>query len=174
MWHDSRLIKRTTSLNIKDIVKGLTMLKKVSVIASVMLLTACSISQKIDPVAIPKEGELCIIKNPEVRDGFLYQYESALSSKGIPYVVVSKNSVPKTCEWTSTYIAHWSWDLALYMSYAEIKVFHKGRLDGQAIYDSTGGGANLNKFIDAETKIRELVDELMHIESASLYFRTFG
>ena len=72
----------------------------------------------------------------------------------------------KNCEWTLTYTARWTWDLALYMSYAEIKVFKNGKLDGEAMYDSTRGGANMSKFIDSEPKIRELVEELMQRESA--------
>jgi hypothetical protein len=60
------------------------------------------------------------------------------------------------------------------MSYAEIKIFHNRSLDGEAKYDSTRGGANMSKFIDAESKIRELLEELMQIKSSSLFFRTFG
>lgn len=88
--------------------------------------------------------------------------------------MVTESSVPESCEWTSTYVARWSWDLALYMSYAEIKVFHKGSLDGEAKYDSTKGSANMGKFIDAEPKIRELVNQLMQVESASLFSRKYG
>ena len=53
------------------------------------------------------------------------------------------------------------WDIALYMAYAAIKVYHNGKLDGEAIYDSRSGGGNFSKFIDAEPKIRELVEQLM-------------
>ena len=150
------------------------MLKKVSAITSIIFLSACSITQNIEPAQISKGSELCIIENTDVREGFLKEYQSVLSSKGIPNRLVSENSVPESCEWTSTYIARWTWDLSLYMSYAEIKVFHNGSLDGEAKYDSTKGGANMSKFIDAEPKIRELVNELMQIKSASLFFRRFG
>jgi hypothetical protein len=150
------------------------MFKKFSATISIMLISACSITQNIEPAEISKGSELCIIENPDVREGFLKEYQSVLSSKGIPHRLVSENSVPDSCEWTSTYIARWTWDLSLYMSYAEIKVFHKGSLDGEAKYDSTKGGANMSKFIDAEPKIRELVNQLMQIQSASLFFRKYG
>lgn len=149
-------------------------IKKTAVLAGVFLIASCSINQSIEPSQITKENELCIIENSAVRVGFLKEYKLALSKKGIPYHVVNESSVPKSCEWTSTYIARWTWDLALYMSYAEIKVFHNGSLDGEALYDSTRGGANMNKFIDAETKIQELVDELMKLETAALFYRVFG
>lgn len=50
--------------------------------------------------------------------------------------------------------------MATYMAYAEIKVNDNGKPIGEAIYDSTNGSGNLGKFISAETKIKELVDQL--------------
>ncbi|WP_299981874.1 Sbal_3080 family lipoprotein [uncultured Pseudoteredinibacter sp.] len=150
------------------------MLRKLSLLACMGLVSACSITQNIEPAEISQGAELCIIENPDVREGFLKEYKSVLSSRGIPFKVVSETSVPETCEWTSTYVARWTWDLSLYMSYAEIKIFNKGSLDGEAIYDSTRGGANMSKFIDAEPKIRELVNQLLQFKSASLFYRDFG
>lgn len=150
------------------------MIKELVVLVGVLLMTSCSINQNIEPSQITQENELCIIENRAVREGFLKEYKLALSKKGIPYRVVNESSVPESCQWTSTYIARWTWDLALYMSYTEIKVFHNGSLDGKALYDSTRGGANMSKFIDAETKIQELVDELMQLETAALFYRAFG
>ena len=53
-----------------------------------------------------------------------------------------------------------SWDLTIFMSYANIRVYKNGVLEGEALYDATGGGLTLSKFIDAETKVRELVNQL--------------
>ena len=50
--------------------------------------------------------------------------------------------------------------MALYMVYAEINVYHNGASIGEAEYDAWNGGASLGKFIDAESKISELVDQL--------------
>lgn len=149
------------------------MFKKSVVFTLVALLSACSITQDIEPAELSRGAELCIIENTDVREGFLKEYQAVLSSKSIPHSLVSEDAVPDSCEWTSTYVARWTWDLSLYLSYAEIKVFHRGSLDGEATYDSTRGGANMSKFIDAEPKIRELVDQLIQIKSASLYFRKF-
>jgi hypothetical protein len=60
----------------------------------------------------------------------------------------------------STYTARWGWDVALYMKYAEIKVYQSATLIGEAVYDATWGGGRLDKFINAENKIREVVEEL--------------
>lgn len=148
--------------------KGLVLI----VVAS--LLTACSITQNVEPAQLVSQQPLCIIENPNVRQGFLNEYAAALTDKGIPHQIVNARTVPASCEWTSTYTASWTWDLALYMSYAEIKVFHRGQLDGEAIYDSRRGGGNLSKFIDAEEKVRELVNELIQLKTASLRFLKVG
>lgn len=145
------------------------MKKIILFLAISFLITSCSIKQVVEQAEIPQEVELCIIENPAVREGFLEEFKLVLSEKKIPYKIVSESAVPSDCEWTTTYTGLWTWDMALYMSYAEIKVFHNGSLDGQAIYDSTMGGANMGKFIDAKTKIRELVNELMQYKSSALF-----
>ncbi|PSL16650.1 hypothetical protein CLV44_10148 [Marinobacterium halophilum] len=64
--------------------------------------------------------------------------------------------------------------MALYMSFAEIQIHKDGMLQGQALYDSTHGGANMGKFIDAENKIKELVGSLLTVKTAAIFNRFFG
>ena len=61
------------------------------------------------------------------------------------------------CNAVAYYVANWRWDLALYMAYANIwiKDVETNEKIAQASY-RTGGG--LDKFIDAEEKIIELID----------------
>ncbi|MFV7772362.1 MULTISPECIES: Sbal_3080 family lipoprotein [Shewanella] len=144
-------------------------MKKIFLVFTVLMMTtACSIKQRVDPVQVGRSDEVCIQKNPDVRQGFLAEVEKVLTEKQIKYRVLEQLDAAQQCEWTATYTANWAWDLALYMVYAEIKVFHQGRLDGEAIYDARRGGANMNKFIDAEPKIRELIEELIKQKQASL------
>ena len=151
------------------------MFKKVFLIAaSLSILSACTITQEVEPAELEQNVNVCIIENPEVREGFLEELTSVLAAKNISHMVVNGSSIPDECKWTATYTARWSWDMSLYMAYAEIKVFHNGSLDGKAVYDSTGGSGNMNKFIKAEEKIKELVDELMQMKSASVFGRYFG
>ena len=123
-------------------------------------LSSCAINQTVEPADIATDAVVCIVENPDVREGFLAELKKVLDEKHINYRVVDKQE-SLNCEWTATYLGRWNWDLALYMSYAEIKIYKNGQLDGEAIYDASRGGANLGKFIDAETKIRELVDSLI-------------
>lgn len=139
-----------------------------------LFLSSCSIKQTVEPAELEREAQVCVVKNSAVRASFLDALENILLEKDISYKLVDKENTPKECEWTVTYVAKWSWDLALYMSYAEIKVLHNGVLDGEAIYDSTLGGANMNKFIDAEEKLRELVNELLEYKTTLLFRPRFG
>jgi len=137
----------------------------IMLIAIMLLISGCTISQHVEQAEISNDAEVCIIENDAVREGFLPELEKVLHEKGIRYVVTDRQYANQNCQWTVTYVARWSWDLTIYMSYAEIKVFKNGMLDGEAIYDSTRGGANMSKFINAEPKIRELVEQLMQRES---------
>jgi len=121
---------------------------------------ACTITQTVDPVDQVATNEVCIIENPQVRDGFLPELQNSLRSKNAQVRVLSATAATTDCVIVATYVARWKWDLAMYMSYAEINVFHNGQVAGKALYDATKGSGNMGKFIDAEPKIRELVDEL--------------
>lgn len=135
--------------------------KRLCLFLSILALTtSCAINQSVEPSDVEEDAVICIIEDADVREGFLEELTKVLDEKNVNYRVVDKQTALE-CEWTMTYLGRWTWDLSLYMSYAEIKVFHNGQLDGEAVYDSTQGGFNLNKFIDAEPKIRELVEELM-------------
>jgi len=128
----------------------------------------CAITQHVDPIAAAPTPEVCIIENPDVREGFLSEYKATLHTRGYEVRVLPRDASLDACTVTSTYVARWSWDVTIYMAYAEIKVFVNGELAGQALYDSRRGSANLDKFIDAEPKIRELVSELFPARSEPL------
>ena len=130
-------------------------------------LFGCTITQEVDPITAPPTSEVCIIENPAVRKGFLETYESALAQRGYRVRLLSKGAYLDGCVVTSTYVARWSWDLGLYMSYARIMVFTNGQQVGEALYDARSGSGSMRKFIDAEPKIRELVDELFPARSVS-------
>jgi hypothetical protein len=137
------------------------MYKSVVVLSAVFLISACTIKQVVEPSDLDQDAVLCIVENPEVREGFLQELKDVLDSKRILYSLGDTQQANSDCEWSLTYTANWRWDLALYMAYANIKIYRNGVLDGEATYDSSGGGANMGKFIDAETKIRELLDQLL-------------
>lgn len=132
-----------------------------TLIASATILGGCAIHQTVKPIENAKnEKQICIIENPTVKPGFIEAYKRSLSEKGYIVRQLPPSASIVECTITSTYNATWRWDLALYMAYAEIKVYGNGKPIGEAKYDSQRGGANMGKFIDADKKIQELTNQL--------------
>ena len=125
------------------------------------VINGCSIRQTVKPVELSGQPmEICIIKTEKVRPAFLDAYSDALKAKSVQVRTIGESANLNDCTITSTYTAHWGWDLAMYMKYAEIKVYRGVALVGLAVYDATWGGGRPDKFINAENKIHELVDQL--------------
>jgi len=135
-------------------------------ISALMMTGACSIQEHIVPVTFSRTAtrEVCIREHAATRETFLAEYQRVLEQRGFQVRVVPENSPLTTCPIMTTYIARWSWDLTIYMSYAELHVYDNGVDVGRAVYDSRSGGARMDKFIDAETKIRQLVDQLFIVQ----------
>lgn len=123
--------------------------------------SGCSIKREVKPIDRPIEKEVCIIEDDTVREGFLKTYVNTLEEMGYIVKVIPKNSDKTSCKITSTYIGKWSWDLAIYLSYAKIDVYKDSKLVGSAMYDSTAGGGRIfDKFGSGSKIIRSLVEEL--------------
>lgn len=125
-----------------------------------VLVSGCAIHQTVKPVERFGGKQICIVENSAVKPGFVESYKRALTSKGYSVRQLPASASMTECEIVSTYMASWRWDLALYMAYAEIKVYNNGKPTGEAKYDAQRGGANMSKFIDADKKIAELVNQL--------------
>ena len=133
---------------------------RITAVALSIGLVGCAIQQHVRPVEAIADRQICVIDNPAVRASFVEAYKRSLTGKGYEVRQVPASTPITGCGTTSTYSANWRWDLAMYMAYAEIRVFSGGKQVGDAKYDSMGGGANMNKFIDADRKIQELVDQM--------------
>jgi|SRR5262245_30065561 hypothetical protein len=136
--------------------------RSVWLLALLVLTTGCSITQEVKPVTPAQlaSKEICVRENVDVRPGFLEAYKGALENKGFSVRVLEPTTGVTACPLLSTYSANWRWDFTLYMAYAEMRVYRDGNEIGKAVYDSTVGGLNMNKFIKADEKVRELVDQL--------------
>ena len=132
----------------------------VVVVILTFILSGCAIHQKVTSVERFQEKQVCVIENPAVKVGFLQSYKRALSNKGYTVKQLPPSASLIECAITSTYSANWRWDLATYMAFAEIKVYNNGKPIGEVKYDAMRGGANMSKFIDADKKITELVNQL--------------
>ena len=134
--------------------------KLVFLVMPLLLLSGCNIKQNVQPATTLKTKEVCIINNPPVRAGFLTAYRQELHKKGYKTKIIAENSPLTSCRVVSTYMGKWSWDMAIYLSYANINVYQYGKLVGNATYDSRSGSGNMSKFIHADEKIQELTRQL--------------
>ncbi|SHN66363.1 Sbal_3080 family lipoprotein [Desulfovibrio litoralis] len=133
---------------------------KLSFLVCLLFLTACSIKQTVEPITVQTDKTICIVEDPDVKEGFLQTYQQVLRERGYFFKVVHQGDSLQNCAITSTYTGLWRWDLALYLAYARIEVLQDGRRIGLAEYDSLSAGVNMGKFVRGETKIRELVEKL--------------
>ncbi|WP_028115238.1 Sbal_3080 family lipoprotein [Ferrimonas senticii] len=142
-------------------------------VATALTLSGCAARQDITGFTQPqKPTEVCIAKHDAVRDGFLRAMERGFAANGTTTKVISASYPQKhaayqpqisdadkqQCQVIAYYTANWAWDLATYLAYANIWVTDNQQNPlGQASY-RTGGG--LDKFIDAEAKVIELISSM--------------
>jgi len=134
---------------------------KIVLLLTIFLIAGCSstVKQTVKPFKQANVSNICLIDNPKVKQSFRDVYKSALESKGFTVRIIDKDSNSDACEVTSRYTARWGWDLALYLSYAQLKIFNKGKESGEAVYKVVFVGAT-GKFINTQEKIYELVSQL--------------
>jgi len=128
-------------------------------------LCGCTITQTAQPVLLSGEennGQICVIENPRVFQGFLPAYRSALESRGFSVTVLKPASPVTSCALTSTYTALRSWDFVTYMSHAVIAVYRDGATAGGARYDAPKAGFALTFRIyeSTESKVATMVAQL--------------
>lgn len=107
--------------------------------------------------------QICIINNPKVTiDGFNQSIVRSFARYDINARVYPENSKPALCETVMNYTALRTWDVVTYMSYAKFTLLKDGRIASEAEFRLRGkGGLALNKWRSTDTKIDELVDQLV-------------
>lgn len=137
-------------------------IKSINFIAATLIagLTGCAIHQNVKTVERFEGKQICVVENPAVKFDFLESLKKSLEARSFTVKMLPPAAALRDCPITVTYTANWRWDLAMYMAYAEIKVYNNGQPAGEAVYDSLRGGFNMNKFIKGENKIAELVNQL--------------
>lgn len=92
-------------------------------------------------------------------DGFQPEVQRQIEAKHIPTKVYT-GARPAECSHYVEYTANWQWDMAMYLTYAEFRVYDARGLTGSAFYDARRGGGRLDKFGHTADKIRPLIDQL--------------
>ena len=130
-------------------------------VLSLLTVAGCSITTHVDPLPPSTIPSLCIADNPKVfSKQFLPTMQAQLARRGIA-TTVYEGAPPAGCTMHVEWEAHWSWDIALYLEYADIKVYDGDALVGRATYDARGGDARLDKFGRGDEKLAKLLDQLL-------------
>ena len=106
--------------------------------------------------------QVCIVQNPRVEvSDFVDVLRDGFDRHGIASSVVASEDA-KPCDATLTYTALRTWDLAPYLSHAELRLWRDGRQIGSANYHLNGGGGlPLMKWQGTKTKMDPVIDQLL-------------
>jgi hypothetical protein len=105
---------------------------------------------------------VCIQENPKVKvDDFVSVLQQGFDRHGLSTEVFS-GPPPPNCEYILTYTALRSWDMAPYLSHAELRLEKDGRQVGHAVYHLRGkGGLSPAKWQGTKEKMDPVIDELL-------------
>jgi hypothetical protein len=129
---------------------------------AVAILTGCT-SVQVRPLdASAPLKQVCIVQNPKVEvSDFVDVLRDGFDRHGIASTVVSATG-GGSCEVTVTYTALRTWDMAPYLSHAELRLWREGRQIGSATYHLDGGGGlSLMKWQGTKTKMDPVIDQLL-------------
>lgn len=105
---------------------------------------------------------ICIEENPKVIvSDFVSTLEQVIENHLIT-TEIYRDRKPDHCEFTLQYTAMRSWDMAPYLSHAEIRLYRDRQRIGYAEYHLRGkGGFSLMKWASVESKLTPVVNELL-------------
>src|SRR5262245_51036775 len=97
--------------------KGLDMsIRRITFLAPLLLLPACTITTHIDPLPHDAIKAVCIKENTAVwSKDFLPALRHQFEVHGITTRMYTDNA-PADCQYHVEYEANWSWDLAVYLA----------------------------------------------------------
>jgi hypothetical protein len=125
-------------------------------------LTGCAINTTVKPVpATTPLQRLCILHNDDIfMDAFEPLVQQIVREHGLDAPIVHP-PLPADCRYRMEYAATWRWDLAMYLQFAEFRLYDGPDKIGEGQYDARLGEMNLGKFGHTEEKIRPVLDGLL-------------
>lgn len=134
---------------------------RISILNVLLLLVACA-GPRYSGSAIPQEilssnPDVLSIKDKETREGFQNAVESWLTANSQNYVVKPESSQYDPEKLTIEYVGYWKWDLALYLSKAEIEAFYEGQRVSKVEFIAPNS-LNTNKWGNGEARIKLMLD----------------
>jgi hypothetical protein len=127
-------------------------------------LSACT-SVHVRPVddARHKLAHVCIQENPAVLIAdFLTVVQEGFERHGLSTEIYRAGIAPRQCEYMLTYTARQSWDMARYLSTAELTLWRGSELVSRGDYHLRGkGGFSLMKWQGTKAKIDPVIDQML-------------
>lgn len=136
-------------------------IKCISIVFLVVMLSACTISQNVSPV-----GDSIFIEKVYVKDNpkahmkeLVNELVTQIDELGF-YSEKFEGNRPLDATHYIEYTANWAWDMAMYLTFFEAKLYDGAKLIGEVSYDARRGGGNMGKFGRTAEKIKPLLTEL--------------
>ncbi len=126
-----------------------------------LTLAACTITTHVDPVPAKSLSAVCIKENDQVwSKEFLPTLQAEFSRYGIQ-TVVYQGTCPAECRHHVEYTASWYWDVAVYLQYADVRVYDNDNLIGRATYDARNAWARPDKLGSTKGKLAQIMSDLL-------------
>lgn len=140
------------------------------ILSILIIITGCA-SPKYSGTGIPQEilsanPDVLSINDTETRDGYQVAVEKWLSENNLNFVVKPENAQHDPEKITIEYVGYWKWDMALYLSNAEMEAFYKGKSVSKVNFNAPNS-LNANKWGDAETRIGLMMDIMFGKKTAT-------
>jgi hypothetical protein len=136
-------------------------------ILAALVVTGCSITTHVDPLPAGPLPSVCVAENGAVwSKQFLPALRDQLARHGVQTTVYA-GATPATCDHRLEYDAEWKWDVAMYLRYADIRIYAGDTLVGRATYDARHAFARFDKFGHTDEKLAKLIDALFSAPSYS-------
>lgn len=139
------------------------MKKYIFLVLSLVMLSGCGMAYKHQPInGLSQNDKICIINSIDTKAVFENTMVEWLREHNYQPQVLPANSNIIDCEWTLTYYGKWSWDVAFYLSDAEIKAYRNGNFAGESKFHVRGGNWNASpkKYSKAEPRVKEMMRRL--------------
>jgi hypothetical protein len=132
-------------------------------LATVLLATtlvSCSITRSVEPLPAMQLDQVYVLDNPAVfMESFRPALVKQLNERGIKTTVFT-GSPPPACRYRLEYVANWQWDINMYVTYIELRIYDVDHKIGSAIYNARNGGGRPDKFGPAEDKLSSILTPL--------------
>ncbi len=141
-------------------------MKKINLVlafGSILFVTGCA-GPRITGSTIPSNvlsnnPDVLLINDDETREGFNEAMEDWLKDNKKVYTVKPEHTQHDPEKLTIEYVGYWKWDMALYLSRAEIEAFHGGQRIGTVNFKAPNS-LNPNKWGSGEERIKLMMDVL--------------